>query len=96
MSSLHTISRSPRSQLLESCLASISDDDAILFIEDGVYHCANQDLLSKIPAKINCFGLKEDISARGLKVAEESSLDIANYRKFVELCTQYDKVISWF
>ena len=38
MSCLHTISKSPGTQLLESCLKIIASGDAILFIEDGTYY----------------------------------------------------------
>ena len=96
MSSLHTVSQSPQTRLLESCLAAVADGDAILFIEDGVYHCTRQDLLKEIPTEIDCYGLKEDIGARGLQLGDDSAIQTVSYRKFVELCAQYDKVISWF
>ena len=41
MSTLHTISKSPKSQLLSECLPLVNKGDGILFIEDGVYYCAN-------------------------------------------------------
>ena len=96
MNILHTVSQSPKSHLLESCLNTVSDGDAILFIEDGVYYCKREDLLGQISDTAKCFGLKEDLMARGLQIKGESTAENASYRKFVELCVNYDKVISWF
>ena len=59
MSCLHTISRSPDSKLLGSCLKVINDDDAILFIEDGVYHCLSLIDLPAIIDTVKIYGLRE-------------------------------------
>ena len=96
MNILHTVSQSPKSHLLESCLNTVSDGDAFLFIEDGGYYCKREDLLGQISDTVKCFGLKEDLMARGLQIKGESTAENASYRKFVELCVNYDKVISWF
>jgi sulfur relay protein TusB/DsrH len=96
MSTLHTISKSPKSQLLSECLMLASDGDGILFIEDGVYYCANNESLENLTAEITCFSLKEDLDARGLKLNDSDSVSLVNYRKFVALCENYDKVVSWF
>ncbi|MDD9889690.1 MAG: sulfurtransferase complex subunit TusB [Gammaproteobacteria bacterium] len=95
MSSLHTISKSPRFNLLESCLSAVSEGDSIIFIEDGVYHCNESELLAKLLSTSKCYGLKEDLSARGLEVKVDV-LQIISYRKFVELCASHEKIISWF
>ena len=96
MSILHTVSQSPKSKLLESCLNAISDGDAILFIEDGVYYCHREYLLEKVSDVVTCFGLREDLMARGLQINGSSNIETVSYRKFVQLCAKYDKVISWF
>ena len=96
MSILHTVSQSPKSKLLESCLNAISDGDAILFIEDGVYYCHREYLREKVPDAVTCFGFREDLMARGLQINEGSRIERVGYRKFVQLCTKYDKVVSWF
>lgn len=96
MSSLHTISKSPDSRLLEQCLALCSDKDAILFIEDGVYHGVLAETLAKIPAAIAVYALREDLQARGLQERIDARAQTASMKKFVELCGDYDKVISWF
>ena len=38
MKTLHTISKTPTSNLLTSCLEAIAEDDGVLFLEDGVYY----------------------------------------------------------
>ncbi len=95
MSNLHTISKSPRARLLESCLSTINEGDSIIFIEDGVYHCSNAVLIEEISSKNSYYGLKEDLTARGVEV-DEAKHQLVSYRKFVELCTSHEKVISWF
>lgn len=96
MSSLHTISKSPDSQLLAQCLALCGDGDAILFIEDGVYHGVLAETLTKIPAAIAVYALRDDLQARGLQERVDSRLKTASMEKFVGLCGDFDRVISWF
>ncbi len=96
MTVLHTVNKAPSINLIERCAASLQSGDAVLFLEDGTYHCMAQNLFQDIKCDITMYFLKEDIIARGLadKVSEHANL--ANYRKFVELCAKHDKVISWF
>ncbi len=96
MTSLHTINKAPSSQLLETCSQTLSDGDAIIFIEDGVYHVQSSSLLDGVSKEINLFVLREDLSARGLQDDSSGRTDSVGYRGFVKLCTEYDKVISWF
>lgn len=96
MSSLHTINKAPSSQLLRTCCQTLNDGDAIIFIEDGVYHIRYESLLNDVSKDVSLFTLREDLSARGLLDNSNSRADIVGYRRFVELCTEYDKVISWF
>ncbi len=64
-------------------LALADQDDAILLIEDGVY------LDSERPSYV----LKADLEARGL--AARANQTVIDYDGFVDLCTQYSKVITW-
>lgn len=95
MSCLHTVNKAPRLRLLESCLSVINKEDAIIFIEDGVYHCADAELLRRLSGLNSCYGLIEDLSARGLSTSVDN-VELVSYRTFVELCTSYDKIVSWF
>lgn len=96
MSTLHTIARSPRSDLLSSCLTLLGKKDAILFIEDGVFYALAPDQLAQVPDNIALYILREDIAARGLQVKKPKKLDSVSTRTFVDLCCRYDKVVNWF
>lgn len=96
MSSLHTISKSPDSRLLEQCLVVCDDEDAILFIEDGVYHGVRAETLAQIPTAVTVYGLRDDLLARGLLERSDPRMQTASIKKFVELCVDFDRVISWY
>lgn len=96
MSSLHTINRSPDSQLLGSCLNVINTDDAILFIEDGVYYCTSSIDLKTIDKSVAVYGLREDMLARATLSRTFDTVVAIDTTRFVELCCEYDKVVSWF
>lgn len=96
MSTLHTLNKAPSAQLLASCIKTLQKGDALIFIEDGVYHVLESALLASIPPKVGIYGLREDISARGLTDKCEESVEVVGYRSFVELCVEHDKIVSWF
>lgn len=96
MSVLHTIARAPDSGLLDACVPVLNPGDAILFIEDGVYHCLAADWLSGYPKACRVLGLREDIQARGLKERCAEQIEIVGTKKFVQLCCDFDKVVNWF
>ena len=91
--SLHIVSRSPqRSDALSRCLQSLTQQDGVLLIEDGVYGSA---LLADTvgAANINGYVLRADIEARNQPA---NGLETVDYDAFVALCAQYRKTISWF
>lgn len=89
---LHLIQRSPfASTALADCLKIIGKEDSILFMQDGVY-ALNHESLENITN--TSYWLQDDTTARGLKHGTLGKL--ASYQNFVSLCTQHDKVISWF
>ncbi len=96
MSSLHTINRSPYRGLLEICASLLHQGDAVLFIEDGVYHCMEQGPWPDLAADVKVYSLKEDMCARGIQDRNSTSAELINYKQFVELCCEYDKTVSWF
>ena len=96
MSTLHTINKSPHSKLLESCLRVIADDDGILFIEDGVYHCSSVDTVRASNELVRIYGLREDLLARGTLATLEDGVEPIDMARWVELCCEYDKIVSWF
>jgi len=96
MSILHTISRSPSSSLLESCSSLMQDGDAILFIEDGAYYCNDDAALNKLDTNTRLFTLRDDMVARGLRDRCSAKAEPISIDRFVEICCEYDKVVSWF
>lgn len=96
MSCLHTISRSPKHELLQACIKVINPGDGILFIEDGVYYCCDKELLSSISRDNSVYGLREDLIARGLRDKQDALVEVVGYHKFVELTVQHSKTVSWF
>lgn len=96
MSCLHTISSSPKHDLLQACLRVISPGDGILFIEDGVYHCCDNKSLLSISRDNIVYGLREDLVARGLRDKQDDLVEVVGYHKFVELTIQHSKTVSWF
>ena len=96
MSTLHTLNKSPESRLLESCLAVIGEGDAILFIEDGIYHCGSRNGIALIEQSAKVYGLREDMLARAMLSNVDDRVEIIDTARFVELCCEHDKVVSWF
>ncbi|MDG2337256.1 MAG: sulfurtransferase complex subunit TusB [Gammaproteobacteria bacterium] len=96
MSCLHTISKSPDTQLLESCLKIIADGDAILFTEDGTYYTNSARKLEAIDKTCKIYGLREDMLARAILTKAADSVELIDTARFVKLCCDHDKIVSWF
>ena len=96
MSTLHTLNKSPDSMLLESCLAVLNEGDAILFIEDGIYHCASAKRIESIGDSTKVYGLREDMLARAMLAKIVDKVEVIDTAQFVDLCCEHDKVVSWF
>lgn len=96
MSTLHTVNKSPDSKLLRSCLAVIGEADAILFIEDGIYHCGSAKHLETVGDSTKVYGLREDMLARATLSKTIDKVELVDTARFVELCCEHDKVVSWF
>jgi len=94
---LHIVNQSPfEKPCLKQCLDSFSSGDAIIFLENGVYsllpdHTQAPQLISK-----KCYAIKADIEARGLAGTQKSSTTLIDFKDFVQLCTEYDLVQSWY
>ena len=96
MKALHTISKTPTSNLLTTCLEAIAKDDGILFLEDGVYYIWKdiKDLI--YTDQYECYALKEDLIARGIEITSLKGVNLVDYPAFVDLCEKYEKIINWF
>ena len=96
---LHLLNKSPQSMSLYSnMLASLSDNDSILLIEDGVYGAlsAHNKLFKSLPDTVSLFVLKADTEARGLSERVSALFDVIDDNQFVELTCQNEKVVSWY
>ena len=99
MSILHTVNKSPfQKNDLASCLAHVSDDDAVLLIEDGVYGAVSgtsaADQVKNSKATVYVLGV--DLAARG--IAEDKVGDgvkIVGYDGFVDLAAEHSAINSW-
>ena len=96
MSCLHTISKSPDTQVLENCLKIIVAGDAILFIEDGTYYANSARNLEAIDKACKIYGLREDMLARAILTKAADSVELIDTARFVKLCCEHDKIVSWF
>ena len=96
MKTLHTISKTPTSNLLTSCLEAIAEDDGVLFLEDGVYYIWKdiKDLI--YTEQYECYALKEEVLARGVEITSIKCVNLVDYASFVDLCEIYEKIFNWF
>ena len=101
MSTLHTINKSPFDRdSLGSCLRVISDDGAILLIEDGIYAAMKgtsiADTVSAAAGKYSVYVLGPDLEARGMNSDNIiDGISVVDYGGFVDLVTEHDKVNAW-
>ncbi len=96
MSTLHTISKSPDSGLLNSCSPLLLEGDAVMLLEDGIYYCYQKELDNILPKGITVYCLREDLLARGPVSKNLSDCSSLDYKGFVDLCCEHDKVVNWF
>ena len=91
MKTLHTISKTPTSNLLTSCLEAIAEDDGVLFLEDGVYYIWKdiKDLI--YTEQYECYALKEDLLARGIEITSIKGVNLVDYPAFVDLVKNMKK-----
>lgn len=96
---LHTINKTPaESSALKDCLASLSDGDALLLIENGAYAAMPGYAIhfARLPGSIKCYVLLADAQARGLQQDLNPDFQGIDYDDFVALSCQHKKVVSWF
>lgn len=102
MSILHTVNKSPfQNNTMKSCLAICSNQDAVIFIEDGVFGAiitsplvSEIDLLTSKGARF--FALVNDVTARGLTEMIIPSVTVATYSDFVRLSIECKQIQSWY
>ena len=99
---LHTVNKSPfQTATLQSCLAHLSADAALLLIEDGVYAALPASpaasALRELAAQGRLYALGPDLTARGLGDGTNiTGLQVIDYPGFVALAARHRAVQSWF
>ena len=101
MSTLHTINKSPFDRgSLQTCMRLASKGNAILLLEDGIYGALKgsyvAELVQSSLSNISIYVLGPDMKARG--VDESKLIDgvkIVDYKGFVDLTVENDKVNAW-
>lgn len=69
--------------------------DAIILIENGVYNVSEYSTSERLSTEdsVPVFAVEADVFARGMKADE--NIELVDYTGFVQLCTLYDKVVTW-
>ena len=91
---LHILSKGPGSaDLFHKCLMTLTENDHLLLIEDGVYWATKgvAEALNSIPCSASV--LKADLEARGISTTIGKVVDDI---EFVNLTANYKRSISWF
>ena len=65
-------------------------------IEDGVYQTTSLENLQGIEESVKLYGLREDMLARATLTKTIDRVEAIDTIRFVELCCEHDKVLSWF
>jgi tRNA 2-thiouridine synthesizing protein B len=83
---VHTINKV---SALGLCNNLIAEGDKVVLLEDGVYLG-----LQSLPFLVSA--IRFDVDARGLGGLLAAQTESIDYSDFVRLCTEADKVCSWF
>jgi len=98
---LHTVNKSPfEKNSLETCLRLVEDNSSILLIEDGVYgalkNTSFESTIISMQKASKFYALGPDLKARGLdKSSLISNIEIIDYKEFVKLTVENDKIQNW-
>jgi tRNA 2-thiouridine synthesizing protein B len=101
MSTLHTVNKSPFDRnAMENCLNLSTKGSAVLLYEDGVYGAmkgTNKSVLvEKALSDVSVYVLDADLKARGIDVSKLiDGIKVVDYKGFVDLTVENDKVNAW-
>jgi tRNA 2-thiouridine synthesizing protein B len=102
MAILHTVNKSPfHDSTMSSCLAICSNQDSVIFIEDGVLGAINSSpLASNIEVLASSgtrfYALHYDVFARGIAEKLLPNIKLVSYQDFVKLSVECKQIQSWF
>ena len=93
---LYKVHQSPfEHQALSQCIDRLTSDDGLLLVQSACYAAGNTNALSEKLSKVNnLYVLSDDLLARGIECQLKNCQPI-DYNRMVELCLEYDQVISW-
>lgn len=87
------VKKSPSENISKRLIELAIENDAILFIQDGVLYAIDENTKDLIKNGVSVFVLKEDLEARGY--SESMSLfPCVDYEGWVELIERKEKIIS--
>lgn len=98
---LHLLRHAPLADpRFSNCLRAIAAGQHLLLLEDAVYAllpgAAQSQALALLPASIRVYAIESDLLGRGLALdAVPARVQLIDYPRFVELCVQHEKVVSW-
>jgi len=101
MSTLNIVNKSPFEKYsLDQCLVRISDGDGLLLIEDAVVAATKgtvlEQRLSESAKSNTLYVLQPDLEARGFDAGKlVDGFKAVDYKGFVALVTEHDRVHSW-
>jgi len=101
MTTLNIVNKSPfEKRSLDQCLSRISEGDGLLLIEDAVLAAVNgtifQQKLLESGKNNRLFVLQPDLAARGFENGKlVDGFKSVDYKGFVALVTEHDRVHSW-
>lgn len=94
---LHLVSRSPfTSSCLQDCLRLAADEDSLLLIGDGVYAALNDARPLQSHRFAAIYALADDVASRGLGTSLPQAIEVIDYDRFVSLCCEADRTLSWY
>lgn len=97
MSSLHIINSPKNLSQLQSILATVTANDAILLIQDACYMLKAPALIEMLQTHAqSCYALQNDIDARNsASNSQSNNITTISYNEFVELTLTHQNSISW-
>ena len=101
MSTLHTVNKSPFERgSMATAFAHLSDGDALLMIEDGVFGArkgaAFSRTLEENRARCVIYALGPDLAARGVRTEDlVEGVKVVSYAGFVDLVAGHARVCAW-
>lgn len=94
---LHLLSRSPfTSPCLQDCLRLASGNDRLLLLGDGVYAALDAGLSLQGHPFAAIYALADDVASRGIPEPLPMAIERIDYERFVSLCCEAERTLSWF